>query len=180
MSRIDKNPIIIPEKTEVAVSGGEISVKGLNGELKMRVNPSVLVMVENGKVLIKKINEEDSNAIKGLTKALITNMVKGVNSGFSKKLELEGVGYKVSLSGNKLVMQLGFSHPVEFEAPPGIAFGVDKNKISVSGIDKYLVGQTAANIRKLKKPEPYKGKGIRYEGEVILRKEGKKAAGAAG
>ena len=103
----------------------------------------------------------------------------GVNSGFAKKLELEGVGYRVALSGNKLVMQLGFSHPVEVEAPKGITFTVEKNAITVSGIDRYLVGQTAANIRKLKKPEPYKGKGIRYEGEIIRRKEGKKAAKSA-
>ena len=179
MSRIDKNPIIIPEKTEVIIKDNEVFVKGSKGELKMLAHPSISLSIEEGNILIKKINQDDNDAIRGLTKALITNMVNGVNSGFAKKLELEGVGYRVALSGNKLVMQLGFSHPVEIEAPKGITFTVEKNAITVSGIDRYLVGQTAANIRKLKKPEPYKGKGIRYEGEIIRRKEGKKAAKSA-
>jgi len=180
MSRIDKNLITIPEKTEIQIKGGEVFVKGPKGEMTMRVHPGISVSISDSQVMISKANESGNEALRGLTKALIANMVHGVNHGFDKKLELEGVGYKVALSGNKLVMQLGFSHPVEFEAPKGVTFGVEKNVISVSGIDKYLVGQTAANIRKLKKPEPYKGKGIRYQGEVVRRKEGKKAAGTTG
>jgi len=179
MSRIDKNPIIVPEKTDIQIKNGEISVKGPKGELVLQVHPGIGVSIEEKKVIINKANEKGNEALRGLTKALISNMVQGVNKEFDKKLELEGVGYKVNLSGSKLIMQLGFSHPVEVEAPKGINFKVEKNVISVSGIDKYLVGQTAANIRKLKKPEPYKGKGIRYQGEVIRRKEGKKAAGSA-
>lgn len=175
MSRIDQNPIIIPEKTEIKVEGREVSVKGPKGELKMRANPEVKVIVEGGKVTIGKAHDKTPDALRGLTRALVANMFEGTTKGFMKNLEIEGVGYKVALSGNKLVFQLGFSHPVEFEAAPGISFSVVKNVITVSSIDKALVGQTAANIRKLKKPEPYKGKGIRYQGEVIRRKEGKKA-----
>lgn len=176
MSRIDKNPIIIPEKTEIKVEGQNVAVKGPKGELRMRARPDVTIVVENGKVSIGKAHEKTLDAMRGLTRALIANMFIGVTEGFAKHLEIEGIGFKVALTGDKLVFQLGFSHPVEFQAPPGIAFAVAKNAISVSGIDKALVGQTAANIRKLKKPEPYKGKGIRYQGEVIRRKEGKKAA----
>lgn len=171
--------IQLPEKTEARFADGTVFVKGPKGELHIAVHPSVAVACENGMVLLSRAHEESPKAMLGLVRALITNMVKGVNGEFSKKLELEGVGYRVSLAGNKLVMQLGFSHPVEFEAPKGITFAVEKNTITVSGIDKALVGQTAANIRKLKKPEPYKGKGIRYEGEVIRRKEGKRAGTAA-
>lgn len=171
--------IQLPEKTEARVADGKIFAKGPKGELEIAANPDVSVTVENGMISIAKAHEETSKAMLGLMRALITNMVKGVNAEFSKKLELEGVGFRVALNGNKLVMQLGFSHPVEFEAPNGITLTVEKNVITVSGIDKALVGQTAANIRKLKKPEPYKGKGIRYEGEVVRRKEGKRAGTAA-
>lgn len=178
MSRIDKNPIFITDKAEIKVDGREVSVKGPLGELRARINPEVKVIVEDGKVAIGRAHEKTSDALRGLTRALVANMFEGVTKGFVKNLELEGVGYKVALSGSKLVFQLGFSHPVEFEADPGISFAVVKNVITVSGMDKALVGQTAANIRKLKKPEPYKGKGIRYQGEVIRRKEGKKAGSA--
>ena len=175
MSRIDQNPIIIPEKTEIKVDGQDVVVKGPKGELRLRVRSDVAVIIEDGKVAIGRADEKTSDAMRGLTRALIANMFSGVTEGFVKNLEIEGVGYRVALAGDKLAFQLGFSHPVEFQAPPGITFSVVKNAISVSGIDKALVGQTAANIRKLKKPEPYKGKGIRYQGEVIRRKEGKKA-----
>lgn len=171
--------IQLPEKTEARIAGGEIFVKGPKGELHIAVHPSVAVVIENGAVSIMKAHEETPKAMLGLVRALITNLVKGVNEEFVKKLEIEGVGYRVALNGTKLVMQLGFSHPVEFEAPQGITFVVEKNVITISGIDKALVGQTAANIRKLKKPEPYKGKGIRYQGEVVRRKEGKRAGTAA-
>lgn len=171
--------IALPEKTEARIADGEIFVKGPKGELHIAVHPDVAVANENGAITIAKAHEETPKAMLGLTRALITNLVKGVNEEFVKKLELEGVGYRVALNGTKLVMQLGFSHPVEFEAPKGIIFVVEKNTITISGIDKALVGQTAANIRKLKKPEPYKGKGIRYQGEVVRRKEGKRAGTAA-
>ncbi len=176
MSRVGKNPIEIPAGVNIKIDGDNISVSGPKGELSLTKSPVVGVVQEDSqiKVFVKE-ETKDSNALWGLTRSLIANMVEGVSKGFEKKLEIEGVGYRVELKGNKLVFALGFSHPVEFEAPEGIKFEVDKNVITVSGIDKCLVGQTAANIRKLKKPEPYKGKGIRYQGEVIRRKAGKKA-----
>lgn len=178
MASLLKNSVKIPEKIEVLIEGNKVSVKGPKGELALQAHPAVAVTQENGLVIVQKAHENAGKAFVGLTRALIANMVGGVHAGFTKKLELEGVGYRVALAGNKLVMQLGFSHPIEFEAPSGITFQVEKNAISISGIDKGLVGQTAANIRKLKKPEPYKGKGIRYAGEVIRRKEGKRAGTA--
>lgn len=178
MASLTKNSIKIPEKTEVLIEGSNVSVKGPKGELALRAHPAVAVTQENDLVIVQKAHENAPKAFVGLTRALIANMVGGVHNGFTKKLEIEGVGYRVALAGNKLVMQLGFSHPVEFEAPAGITFQVEKNAVSISGIDKGLVGQTAANIRKLKKPEPYKGKGIKYAGEVIRRKEGKRAGTA--
>ncbi len=176
MSRVGKNPIELPQGVSIKIDGDNISVSGPKGELSLKKSPVIGVVQEDSliKVFIDK-ETKDSNALWGLTRSLIANMVEGVSKGFEKKLEIEGVGYRVELKGNKLVFALGFSHPVEFEAPEGIKFEVDKNVITVSGIDKCLVGQTAANIRKLKKPEPYKGKGIRYQGEVIRRKAGKKA-----
>jgi len=164
-----------PESVQVNLAGNDITVKGPKGELAWHAHPSVKIELKDGLILVAKAESETPKAFLGLAQALIANMMEGVTQGFSKKLELEGVGYRVSLSGNKLVMQLGFSHPVEFEAPKGIAFVVEKNTITVSGIDKALVGQTAANIKALKKQEPYKGKGIHYAGETIRRKEGKKA-----
>lgn len=175
MSNSAKNSIRLPENIEARVEGSRVSVKGAKGELALFAHPAVSVVLEDRVFSIAKTSEDSHRAFLGLTKALIVNMVEGVSKGFSKRLEIEGVGYRVALSGTKLVMQLGFSHPVEFDAPTGIAFAVEKNAIIVSGIDKALVGQTAANIRALKKPEPYKGKGIRYAGEVVRRKEGKRA-----
>lgn len=175
MSYTIKNSILLPEKVEAVVEGPRVSVKGVKGELALLAHPAVSVQLEDRVLFVAKSNENSHKAFLGLTKALIANMVEGVSKGFSKRLEIEGVGYRVALSGTKLVMQLGFSHPVEFDSPAGISFAVEKNAIIVSGIDKALVGQTAANIRALKKPEPYKGKGIRYAGEVVRRKEGKRA-----
>lgn len=175
MSSLYKNPVTIPANIEVKIDGDTVSVKGPKGELHMEKRDDITMTVKDNTVVIQGASEKVHKAFLGLTRSLLLNMIAGVTEGFAKKLELEGVGFKVALQGNKLVMQLGFSHPVEFEAPQGILLGVEKNVISVVGIDKYLVGQTAANIRKLKKPEPYKGKGIRYQGEVIRRKEGKKA-----
>jgi len=180
MSRIGKNPISIPDKVEVSVNGETVLVKGPKGELSLKKPSFIDVKIEDASILVSIAEEtKQSAAFWGLIRSLIANMVEGVTNGHQKKLEIQGVGYKVSLSGNKLNMALGFSHPVDFEAPEGIKFEVEKNNITISGIDKALVGQTAANIRKLKKPEPYKGKGIRYQGEVVRRKAGKKAATAA-
>lgn len=175
MATSAKYSIHVPPNVEVKVESNQVAVKGPKGELVWRAHPSVGIALEKGTLAVSKAEEETPKAFLGLTKALIANMVEGVTKGFSKKLEIEGVGYRVALSGNKLVFQLGFSHPVEFESPKGIAFQVEKNSIVVSGIDKALVGQTAANIKALKKQEPYKGKGIHYAGETIRRKEGKKA-----
>ncbi len=175
MSSIYKNPVVLSETTEAKLDGNVLTVKGPKGELRIEKRADIAISFEGNKVIITPVSDKTHKAFLGLTRSLIVNMVEGVNTGFLKKLEWEGVGYKVALTGNKLVMQLGFSHSVEFEPPHGITLSVEKNVISVAGIDKYLVGQTAANIRKLKKPEPYKGKGIRYQGEIIRRKEGKKA-----
>jgi large subunit ribosomal protein L6 len=179
MSRIGKQPIKIKDNVEISIEGDMVLVKGPKGELSLKKLPSVAIEVKEGEILVS--TTEDSKAASafwGLTRSLINNMVEGVVNGYEKKLQIEGVGFKVELRGDKLVMALGFSHPVEFEAPSGVKFEVEKNIITIFGIDKVLVGQVAANIRKLKKPEPYKGKGIRYQGEVIRRKAGKKAASA--
>jgi len=182
MSRIGKNPIQIPEKVEVKVNDGLIVVKGEQGELKQKIHPQVLVETEDKQVVIKIKNDKDKlqKSLWGTTRQLINNMILGVTQGFEKKLEVNGVGYRVQLNGKLLVLNVGYSHPVEFKVPDGIDISVEKNIITVSGIDKQLVGETAAQIRKVRKPEPYKGKGIKYVDEVIRRKMGKqaKAAGA--
>ncbi len=179
MSRIGKQPVKIKDNVKVSIDDNTILVSGPKGELSMKKLPSVTLELKGDEILISTVDgSKSASAFWGLTRSLISNMVEGVLNGYEKKLQIEGVGFKVELKGNKLVMALGFSHPVEFEAPDGIKFEVEKNIITVSGIDKVLVGQVAANIRKLKKPEPYKGKGIRYQGEVVRRKAGKKAASA--
>jgi len=187
MSRIGKQPIKVSQGTEIKIEGDTIKVKGSKGELSFVLPSEIKVEVKEDNILISPKNREteqkesagkkanETSALWGLTRALIFNMVKGVTEGFEKKLEIQGVGYKAAMQGNKLVMQLGFSHPVELETPEGIELKVEKNIIIVSGIDKQKVGQTAAKIRDFKKPEPYKGKGIRYEGEKVRRKAGKKA-----
>lgn len=181
MSRIGKKPIKIPSGVEVKIEGNVVTVKGPKGELKQEVRPEINVAQENGELLITPKKEtKETNAFWGLTRALLANNLKGVSEGFEKRLEIEGVGYRANLEGDNLNLQLGFSHLVKIEAPEGIKFNVEKNAITVSGIDKGLVGQTAARIRAKKPPEPYKGKGIRYAGEQVRRKLGKKAASAAG
>lgn len=181
MSRIGKKPILLPQGVTVNATDGFIIVKGLKGELKKKIVPGTSVEVKDGMILVGIIKEsKKSSALWGLSRSLIANMVLGVTSGFEKKLEIEGVGFRASLDGNGLTLLLGFSHPVKVEVPQGISFKVEKNTITVSGIDKELVGQTAAEIRSLKKPEPYKGKGIKYQGEIIRRKVGKKATATAG
>ncbi|MEK7452893.1 MAG: 50S ribosomal protein L6 [Patescibacteria group bacterium] len=176
MSRVGKQPIIIKDKVQVSVTGNTVFVKGPKGEISMEKAPFMNVEVREGQVLVSVLdNTNNGSAFWGLTRSLIANMIDGVTIGHEINLEIEGVGYKVEAKGDKLVMALGFSHPIEFVAPKGIYFTIEKNKIKVTGIDKMLVGQTAANIRKFKKPEPYKGKGIRYQGEVVKRKAGKKS-----
>lgn len=178
MSRIGKQPIIIPENVEVKITDEQIAIKGPKGELTQSIPWQIKVVSEKRELIVtSRQKTKEASALWGLLRSLIFNMVKGVTEGFEKKLEVEGVGYRVSLQGNKLIFNLGFSHPIEIEAPEGIEFKVDKNIITVSGIDKQLVGQIAAKIRAFRKPEPYKGKGIHYLGEVIRRKVGKKAAG---
>ncbi len=175
MSKIGKQPIIIPEGVDVKVDGNLVVVKGSKGELQRTLNREIGAAVKDGQVIVNVVKPtKRSAALWGLSRMLIANMIAGVKTGFEKKLEIEGIGYKAVLQGKDLMLNLGFSHPVEFKAVPGIDFKLEKNVITLSGIDKELVGQVAANIRQLKKPEPYKGKGIRYQGEVIRRKAGKK------
>jgi len=180
MSRIGKQLISIPEKVEVNINGDLIMIKGSKGELTRRLPRQIKVQISEGKIALsidKNSGGSDKNlaALWGLSRALISNMVKGVSVGWQKKLEIEGIGYRAALDGEKLVLTLGYSHPITIAAPPGIKFEVIKNMIIVSGVDKELVGQVAAKIRDQRKPEPYKGKGIRYEGEKIKIKAGKKA-----
>jgi len=177
MSRIGKQPIIIPEEVEIKIDGNSIIAKGPKGELSQRLSSDILVEIKDKKILINlKEEKKENTAIWGTQRALIANMIIGVSKGFEKRLIFEGIGFRASVSGNKLLLNLGFSHPIEIEAPKGIELKVEKNTIIVSGADKNLVGQIAANIRATKKPEPYKGKGIKYEDETIRRKAGKKAA----
>lgn len=180
MSRIGKLPIIVPANVEVTLDADNISVKGPKGELSQALSPLVKITKEEGQVIVERIDEtKESRSMHGLYRTLINNMVEGVTKGFSKQLEIQGVGYRVAQQGKKLVLSLGFSHPVEYTAPEGIDITIDadkKNIMTISGTSKQAVGQVAAEIRAFKKPEPYKGKGIRYVGEVIIRKAGKTAS----
>lgn len=182
MSRIGKKPILIPSSVEAKLDKHTLTIKGLKGTLSQSLHPYVLVEIKDGQLLLNVKSPENvtHKALWGLHGALIKNMITGVTDGFSKKLEINGVGYRVQSKGKKkIVMELGFSHPVEFEAPEGIELAAEENRITVTGIDKQLVGDTAARIRAIRKPEPYKGKGIKYVDEVIRRKAGKVAKGAA-
>lgn len=177
MSRIGKLPIAIPSGVTITVDAQNVSVNGPKGSLTQFLLPEVKVEVKENEVVVTRANDEQlAKANHGLMRALINNMVTGVTKGFEKKLEVNGVGFRVSGGGQALSMHLGFSHPVEYKAQEGVSLAVEKNLITVSGIDKQKVGQTAAEIRALKKPEPYKGKGIKYEDEQILRKAGKTGA----
>lgn len=174
MSRIGKLPISVPSGVEVAINGSDVSVKGPKGELGLTINGSIEAKLEENTINVTRPDDErDSRALHGLTRTLINNMIVGVTEGYAKKLELHGTGYRVVAKGSDLELQLGFSHNIDVKAPQGITFAIEGNTITVSGIDKQLVGETAANIRKLRVTEPYKAKGIRYEGEVIRRKAGK-------
>lgn len=179
MSRIGKKPIIIPPGVEVKESGGKVSIKGPKGALDFEHHSGVKIEIGGEEVVVKNIGKtKDAPAIWGTTARIIANMIKGITEGYSKQLELNGVGYRMNLQGKKIVLALGFSHPVEVAIPEGIEVKIENNLITVSGIDKQKIGQFTADIRKLKPVEPYKGKGFRYTGEVVRRKEGKKAAAA--
>lgn len=175
MSRIGKLPIGVPGSVTVNIDGQSVTVKGPKGELSLTVADPITVAVEEGQIIVSRPNEErDSRALHGLTRTLIFNNIVGVTDGYTKQLDVVGTGYRVQQKGNDLELTLGFSHPVSFTAPVGVKLEVEgNNKITVHGIDKQVVGETAANIRKLRKPEPYKGKGVRYAGEVVRRKAGK-------
>ncbi len=178
MSRIAKLPIPIPEKTEVTLADGVLTVKGPKGMITRAVKNDVVILLDAGTVTLKPKNDADifSRALWGTYASHVKNMIAGVNTGYQKKLILEGVGFKSEVKGKNLELALGFSHGVSVPIPEGLTVTAEKNNIMISGIDKEMVGQFAAKVRAMKKPEPYKGKGFRYEGEVIRRKQGKKAA----
>jgi large subunit ribosomal protein L6 len=183
MSKIAKKPIEIKEGVQIALENDEIKVIGTKGNLSWRIPKGVEVKMEEGNLIVTtKVDTDNVRALSGLTRALIANMVKGVSDGFTKNLELTGVGYRAQASGNNLTLNVGYSHPVNIRADQSITFSVQDNVITVSGMDKTLVGDVAAKIRAVRPPEPYKGKGIKYQNERIRRKVGKaaKAVGGAG
>jgi large subunit ribosomal protein L6 len=175
MSRIGRLPVSIPSGVDINVSGQDVTVKGPKGELSLTVVQPITVELAEGNLEVKRPDDErDSRSRHGLTRSLINNMVLGVTEGYEKKMEIHGTGYRVANKGGNLEFALGYSHPITVEAPEGISFAVENpTRFAVQGIDKQLVGEVAANIRKLRKPDPYKGKGVRYAGEVIRRKVGK-------
>ena len=180
MSRIGKQPIEVPAGVDVSVDDSSVRVKGPLGELEQRFHPDMLIRLEDSTLRVERPDDERMHrSLHGLTRTLIANMVDGVTKGFVKRLEIVGVGYRAVLKGSDLELALGFSHPVTIPAPDGISFEVPApNRITVKGIDKQQVGEIAAEIRKVRKPEPYKGKGVRYEGEYVRKKAGKAAKGA--
>ena len=176
MSRLGKQPVTIPSGTEVTFTDGALTVKGPKGTLTRSFTDDVAVTVADGVITLAPARGTDhAKALWGTYAAHVHNMIKGVHEGFEKKLEIEGVGYRAEMKGNVLVLLVGFSHPVEMEVPEGLTVAVEKNVITITGADKEVLGQFAAKVRATRKPEPYKGKGIRYEGEYIIRKQGKKA-----
>lgn len=175
MSRIGRMPIEVPSGVTVTIDGQDVAVKGPKGELSLTVASPIEVALEEGQVLVTRPDDERaSRSLHGLTRTLIANQIVGVTEGYAKSLEVVGTGYRVQSKGSSIEFALGFSHPITVEPPAGISFEVEgNNKLTVKGIDKQAVGEVAANIRKLRKPEPYKGKGVRYSGEVVRRKAGK-------
>lgn len=177
MSRIGKKPVVVPSGVEASIKANVISVKGPKGSMSFAHHPSVAVALAEGVFTVSKVGEsKKAQAIWGTTVRMIDNMIEGVTKGFQKQLELNGVGFRMAVQGKKLNLALGFSHPVEVEVVDGVEAKVEANVLTVSGIDKQKVGQFAAEIRRLKPVEPYKGKGFRYVGEIVRRKEGKKAS----
>ena len=177
MSRIGKQPVAVPSGVDVTLEGRTLTVKGPKGTLTQEIHPDITIDIGDGEVTVTRPDDErEHRALHGLFRSLIANMVVGVTEGYTRRLEIVGVGYRAALRGsNGLTLQMGFSHPVEFDAE-GVTFEVPTpTRITITGIDKQVVGQVAANIRKIRKPEPYKGKGIRYEGELVRRKSGKAA-----
>ncbi len=176
MSRIGLMPVPLPKGVTVNIEGSTVKVKGPKGELVRTLNPEMQIKLEDNRLLVERPTDQRRHrALHGLTRALLTNMVQGVSQGFTRKLEIEGVGYRAEIQGKNLVLNVGFSHPVVVEPPPGISFEVEKGTrvFSVLGADKEMVGEMAARIRRIRPPEPYKGKGIRYQGEHVRRKAGK-------
>jgi len=175
MSRIGKMPIPLPKDVQVHIEGTQVTVKGPKGELSRSIRPEISVEQADGQLVFSRPSDQPRHrAMHGLTRTLVDNMVKGVSEGFSKTLEMQGVGYRAQMQGTDLVLAIGFSHPVQIPPPPGIEFEVDgTTRIVIKGISKEQVGQTAADVRKVRPPEPYKGKGIRYLGEYVRRKAGK-------
>jgi len=176
MSRIGKQPVVVPKGVTVSITDDKVGVKGPKGSLEIARHPLIDVKQEDGNVIFERSrNEPKARAAHGLMRALVQNMVTGVDKGWERRLEINGVGYRADVSGNKLNMQLGFSHPIEFPLPDGVSAKVEKNIIILTGPDKQVLGQAAANIRGFRPPEPYKGKGVKYVEERILRKVGKAA-----
>jgi large subunit ribosomal protein L6 len=176
MSRVGKNPVIIPQEVECYLNGSTLSAKGKKGTLSMTISSNVIVCIEDGKVSVKpSSHSKQSRMMWGTTRRLVSNLVQGVSAGFVKRLEINGVGYRASVQGETLVLQLGFSHDVNYSIPADIQIVAEKpTSLTISGVSRQRVGQVAAEIRSYRGPEPYKGKGVKYEGEFILRKEGKK------
>jgi len=179
MSRIGRRPITIPAKVEVAIDGTKVVVKGPKGELSRQLPPNVIISQEGPTLLVTRRDEtRTSRQLHGLSRTLLANMVEGVSQGFQRRLEIQGVGYRAQVQGRNLVMNMGYSHQVHIEPPEGIQFTVENNlNVIVTGFDKELVGNTAAKVRSVRPPEPYKGKGVRYSGEVVRRKAGKTGKG---
>jgi len=176
MSRIGLQPITLPDKVQVDVRGNQVTVKGPKGELSRSFHPDMVIILEDGVLRVERPTDQRTHkALHGLTRALLANMVTGVSEGYAKALEIVGTGYRAELQGQKLVLYLGYSHPIEFEAPAGISFDVPRGgrNVVVQGIDKEMVGEIAARIRRQRPPEPYKGKGVRYQDERVRRKAGK-------
>jgi large subunit ribosomal protein L6 len=175
MSRVGKKPIAIPEKVKVTYKSGELSVQGQKGKLSRSIHPAVTIKIKDGELSVEPLkSDKSSQALRGLTRSLVMNMVTGVDSGFARVLEINGIGYRAEVKGRNLVLMLGYSHPVNFSLPDGVSASVERNNIiKLEGIDKEVLGQTAASIRRLRPPEPYKGKGIKFAEEYIRRKAGK-------
>lgn len=176
MSRIGKQIIKIPDRTEVFINSGSLKVKGPKGELSRNFNNTIAIKVEGKEIILTPVRSDlETTALWGTYASHISNMIEGVNKSFTKKLIIEGIGYKAEVQGQKITLSLGFSHPVIVQVPVGLSIAVDKGVMTITGPDKEMVGEFAAKIRAMKKPEPYKGKGIRYENEVVKRKQGKKS-----